>query len=130
MEFYMSKYLLAGAVCALLPFAAIADNPSQSTPDSHAPIGVPGDHLHKQGEWMAAYRYKHQKQSGFRNGRSTVSNNSVLGSYGEAATEMDMGMHMFELMYGISNDLTLMVMPHYMQMSMTHKSLHGGGTFA
>ena len=26
-------------------------------PDSHAPIGVMGDHTHKQGEFMMSYRY-------------------------------------------------------------------------
>ena len=26
-------------------------------PDSHAPIGVMGDHMHKEGEYMISYRY-------------------------------------------------------------------------
>ncbi|NBD18196.1 MAG: hypothetical protein GVY04_19270 [Cyanobacteria bacterium] len=26
-------------------------------PDGHAPIGVMGDHVHGQGEWMLSYRY-------------------------------------------------------------------------
>ena len=33
-----------------------ADSPG-SRPDSHAPIGVMGDHAHKTGEWMLSYRF-------------------------------------------------------------------------
>ena len=28
-------------------------------PDSHAPIGVMGDHMHKEGEWMVSYRFRY-----------------------------------------------------------------------
>lgn len=124
----MLKHILTASICSILTFhAANADSIKTSTPDSHAPLGVMGDHLHKQGEWMAAYKYEYSKSTGLRNGNNHVSNASVLAVYGEAATEMDMGMHMFELMYGVSDELTLMVMPQYMNMSMTHKSSHGGG---
>jgi len=44
----------------LLIFAFLAltygDTPKQARPDSHAPIGVMGDHGHKTGEMMFSYR--------------------------------------------------------------------------
>ena len=125
----MSKHLTVSA-CSLLTLAlftstALADHARK--PDDHAPAGVMGDHLHKQGEWMVGYTYDHTHMSGLRNGNDNANTNQVLGFYGEAATKMDMDMHMFEIMYGVTDDLTLMVMPQYMEMSMTHKSLHGGG---
>ena len=32
--------------------------------DTHAPIGVMGDHLHKQGEIMVSYRYMQMEMAG------------------------------------------------------------------
>jgi hypothetical protein len=119
-------FVSALAFATHLSSAALAEN-TPHQPDDHAPIGVMGDHLHKQGEWMVGYHYQHTRTSGYRNGAHSVSNASVMRQYGEAATEMDMGMHMLEVMYGVSDHLTLMVMPQYMTMDMTHKSSHGRG---
>lgn len=123
------RHLLFASAFALALYTASSASADSKTkqPDDHAPIGIMGDHLHKQGEWMLGYHYKHTRTSGYRNGSGSVSNASVMAAYGEAATEMDMGMHMFEIMYGISDNLTLMVMPHYMTMDMVHESSHGGG---
>lgn len=120
----MRTIILASA-CALAAFAAHADTAKQ--PNNHAPLGVMGDHLHKQGEWMVGYRYELSTTRGMRDGAHSVSNASVMAQYGEIPAEMEMGMHMLEIMYGISDGLTLMVMPQYMQMRMTHSSSHGGG---
>jgi hypothetical protein len=76
---------------------------------------------------MVGYDYERSRTSGYRSGTSKVSNASVMKAYGEAAVEMDMEMHMVEVMYGITDDLTLMIMPQYMAMDMTHQSSHGGG---
>lgn len=121
------RFLMLASACAFAMTTAAAQADGQKQPDDHAPIGVMGDHLHKQGEWMISYKYELSRSTGLRSGAHTVSNNSVLGVYGEAATKMTMDMHMFEIMYGVSDDLTLMVMPQYMQMSMLHQSNHGGG---
>lgn len=128
MEIFVSKSLLT-AVCSILALSAystaMADNISMSS--DHAPIGVSGDHLHKKNEWMVAYQYRQHSMSGFRDGTKKISTDSVLNAYGEAAIDMQMDMQMLEIMYGVSDNLTLMVMPQYMQMDMTHKSNHGGG---
>ena len=34
--------------------------------DSHAPIGVMGEHMHKKGEWMLSYRYMYMDMEGSR----------------------------------------------------------------
>lgn len=123
----MFKQILYMGVCSITTLAATSAAQADSLPDDHAPIGVMGDHLHKQGSWMVSYRYEHTRTSGYRDGSNSISNASVIDAYGEAATKMDMGMHMFEIMYGVNDDLTLMIMPQYMQMSMLHQSSHGGG---
>ncbi|MBI1274126.1 MAG: hypothetical protein GC131_08615 [Alphaproteobacteria bacterium] len=124
----MRNMLFAGA-CALAILPAMAaqahtDTAAVPRPNAHAPIGVMGDHLHKKGEWMAGYHYRRTSMKGLRDGTESVSDASVLATYGETPLDMVMDMHMFELMYGVTDDLTLMVMPQFMQMSMLHKS-HG-----
>lgn len=122
------RYFVFAGVCALALSSVAAAHPTaKKQADDHAPLGVMGDHLHKEGEWMVGYHYERTRMSGYRNGSDKVSNTSVMRAYGEAAINMDMRMHMFEIMYGIRDDLTLMVMPQYMEMNMTHSSLHGGG---
>ena len=41
-------------------------------PDSHAPIGVMGDHLMREGEIMVSYRYMHMDMEGNRTGTERV----------------------------------------------------------
>lgn len=124
----MLKNILMGA-CSIITLAAYSNAYADSTPlpTSHAPIGVMGEHVHKANEWMVDYRYKLTSMSGFKDGTKNVATNTVLGVYGEGATKMDMQMHMFSLMYGITDKLSVMAMPQYMQMDMTHVSLHGAG---
>ena len=123
----MKHFIGAGAFALALLAVSSAQADDRKTPTDHAPIGVEGDHLHKKGEWMVGYDYERSRTSGYRSGTSKVSNASVMKAYGEAAVEMDMEMHMVEVMYGITDDLTLMIMPQYMSMDMTHQSSHGGG---
>jgi len=118
------------SLCSLLAFfsvtaSAFADQ--VKAPDDHAPIGVMGDHLHHEGSWMVGYRYSETHTSGLKDGTHTVADTDLVHTYGEVPSEMKMGMHMFEIMYGVTDDLTLMVMPQYMQMSMTHVA-HNGHT--
>jgi hypothetical protein len=122
----LKKSILLSA-CSLITLASASAVAHQASPIDHAPIGVMGDHLHKKGEWMLSYKFEQTNSSGFKNGNDTVPTSSVLRQYGEGANEMQMQMHMFEVMYGITDDLSVMVMPQFMQMDMTHKSSHGGG---
>lgn len=88
-------------------------------PDDHAPIGVMGDHRHKEGEWMLGFRSSAMHMEGLRNGSDGVSTASVLGRYRMSPQEMDMSMQMLGVMYGASDDLTLMAMLPYIDKEMT-----------
>ncbi len=100
--------------------------------DSHAPIGVMGDHTHEAGEVMLSYRYMTMKMDGHRAGREELTNHQVYNfGYSVAAEEMSMDMHMIGMMYAPTDWLTLMTMVTLVQMNMTmtsnpHAAAHGG----
>ncbi|MEQ8937882.1 MAG: hypothetical protein RLT30_04205, partial [Gammaproteobacteria bacterium] len=45
--------------------------------DSHAPIGVMGDHMHSKGEWMLSYRYMYMEMAGNRIGENSVTPETI-----------------------------------------------------
>jgi len=108
--------------------------------DSHAPIGVMGDHMHHEGEWMFSYRYMAMLMRGNLDGDSQISAETIattvpnrfFGLPGQPATlrvvptDMEMQMHMFGAMYAPSDAVTLMVMGKYLQNSMGHITFAGG----
>ena len=107
--------------------------------DAHAPIGVMGDHLHKSGGWMFAYRYMHMDMQGNRVERDGISADAIATSvpnrfFGRPTqpptlrvvpTEMRMDMHMFGGMYAPSNWLTVMLMSSYIEKQMDHVTYRG-----
>lgn len=123
----MFKKIVLFWLCQIVTLtAAYAHN--TTLPDDHAPIGVMGDHNHKQGEWMAAYRYSHMSMKGTKSGTNDVSAAQVLNNFMVAPLSMDMDMHMFGLMYGVSDSMTIMAMVPYMIKSM--KTLDHNGVYA
>jgi hypothetical protein len=99
-------------------------------PDGHAPAGVMGDHLHHAGEWMVGYHFMFNHAEGLREGTSTRSNAEVLrDGFDSVPLEMDMSMHMLEVMYAPTDWLTVMVMAQYVEMEMAmwhgHTEHHG-----
>lgn len=109
--------------------------------DSHAPIGVMGDHMHKKGEWMLSYRYMRMEMSDSRNGTDDLSTADILatpnrffGTPGQpprlrvVPTDMTMEMHMVGAMYAPSDWLTLMVMGSYVEKEMDHVTYNPPGT--
>ena len=137
---------------ALLPLGllayALSANSAQAHEDDaaashamdHAPIGVMADHRHSKGEWMLSYRYMSMTMDGNRDGRSqlsaediaTGSPNRFAGLPGQPPTlrvvpeHMTMDMHMFGAMYGLNEDVTLMVMTSYIEKEMHHTTFQGG----
>lgn len=104
--------------------------------DAHAPIGVMGDHVHKQGQWMVGYRYMPMHQEGLLDGSDSVSklatySSKDTGGYGyhNAPKDMDMAMHMVEIMYAPTDRWTLMAMLPYITMDMSSE-LHAHGDAA
>lgn len=78
-------------------------------------------HTHPAGMWMVNYKFMHMNMSGLRDGTSDVSVSDVIPMMGTkygymmAPTKMIMDMHMFMLMYGITDRLTLMGMANYQE---------------
>jgi hypothetical protein len=94
-------------------------------PDAQAPIGVMGDHVHKKGRIMPSYRYMRMEMDGNRSGSDDISTADVLNRFMVAPTNMTMEMHMFGLMYGLTDDVNLMVMVPYIEKSMDHVTRAG-----
>lgn len=144
----MNKLLMAGlcaGILGLFPIQAKAQdcNCNNSTglrADSHAPIGVMDDHMHKKGEWMASYRFMRMDMEGNRDGTnnlspetiSTTAPNRFFGAAGQpptlrvVPTEMSTNMHMLGGMVAPSDMLTLMFMANYIDRDMTHITFQGG----
>ena len=104
----------------VLFFCEIALADKISLPDDHAPIGIMGDHNHKAGEWMVSYRYGFMKMDGNRDGTDDLTSAEVLSDFMVAPLDMTMQMHMFGLMYGITDRLTMMGTGSYVRKSMNH----------
>ena len=81
-------------------------------------------HTHPSGMWMVTYKLMHMNMSGLRTDTSDVDLNSVgfkrdkPYNYMMIPTDMTMDMHMFMLMYGITDRLTVMAMANYQINSM------------
>lgn len=130
---------LAIVGCALAASPALADEGHIDALD-HAPIGVMGDHRHAQGEWMFSYRLMHMDMGGVQIGTDSATPEEVVtsvpnrffGAPGQpptlriVPTEMRMDMHMAGLMYGLSDQITLMVMANYVTKEMDHITFAGG----
>ena len=95
-------------------------------PDSHAPLGVMGDHTHNKGEVMLSYRYMRMGMGGNLDGQNNLTPNEVLEQFQVTPLRMTTKMHMFGAMYAPTDELTLMVMAPYVIKSMDH--LTGMGT--
>ncbi len=100
---------------------------------NHAPAGVLFDHmLPEAGDFMVGYRYMYSTESGtLLNGVNAVGDQAIVagGCNGHPCyvtpTRMDMNMHMLDLMYAPTDWLTLMVMPQFVDQSMSMRPLDG-----
>lgn len=129
--------LIAGLALATFSQSLLAD---EIRADSHAPIGVMGDHVHGKGEFMFSYRYMTMDMQGNQKGSTnldpdaivTTEPNRFFGMPGQPPTlrivplEMTMDMHMLGLMYAPNDRLTLMFMTNYWDKSMNHVTYAGG----
>lgn len=109
----------------LLPLTLHEGGWTMARPDSHAPIGVMGDHTHHAGEWMLSYRYMRMEMDGNRDGTDSVSDARVLEDFMVTPTRMTMEMHMIGAMYAPTDDLTLMAMVPFVSNEMDHLTRMG-----
>lgn len=121
-----SKNRLVFGTITLACFAAshvLAHSPangSHSRPDSHAPAGMMYEHMHKKGEWMLGYNIQRLTHDGayYHGTKKVNAHDALLGDYSMLTDKHQMDMHMLHLMYAVSDDFTLMLMPMYMSMDM------------
>lgn len=86
-------------------------------------------HTHPRGQWMLGYSNMHMEMDGNRDGTSNQSEADIFNAgFMIAPTEMSMHMHMFEAMYGVTDNLTVMVMLPYKEITMDHINA-AGATF-
>jgi hypothetical protein len=98
---------------------------SPSRPDSHAPIGVMGDHGHEAGEWMLSFRYMGMAMDDLRTGTNAVRPDEVLQEFPVTPTKMSMQMYMAGLMFAPYDSVTLMGMLPVTALSMDHLTRTG-----
>lgn len=94
----------------------------QNHAQHQAPAGVMGDHLHPKGEWMVSYRYMHMRMDDTYVGSDDVGTARVLQEFMIAPLSMDMDMHMLGAMYGLTDEMTVMLMIPYLDKTMDHRT--------
>ncbi len=118
-----------GALLLIIPTLtpAFADEASATRPDSHAPIGVMGDHRHKAGEWMVSLRHMDMSMKGNLKGRHSIDDAQILNlpnQHGSPAQlrvvpqTMDMKMTMLGAMYAPNDEITFLAMAMQHETSM------------
>ena len=119
---------------------AEADSLSLSGVADHAPIGVMGDHVHDQDEFMLSYRFMHMDMQGNRTGTDSIDADTIAMTvpnrfFGRpmqpstlriVPTEMSMDMHMLGMMYAPAGWVTFMAMGMYIEKDMQHITYRGG----
>ncbi len=114
------KHFVAIATSLVFLFSnANADDSNIHRPDGHAPIGVMRDHTHKKGEAMLSYRLGYMKMKGLRRGSNRVALDESRNKYMMSPRDMDMKMHMFGAMYGVTDNFTIAAMG-----SLIEKEMH------
>jgi len=86
-----------------------------SRPDSHAPIGILGDHTHSKKDVMLSYRFHSEIKSNNLNGNTLMSQEHVIEilGYDKYVSSSIFNTHSIEFMYGITDDVTLMSLFSY-----------------
>lgn len=114
---------------------SFADTPGITRADSHAPIGVMGDHRHKDGEFMFSYRYMSMSMEDNLSGDDSISPEAIVTSVANpfpgpptvrvVPIDMTTNMHMLGMMYAPSDQVTLMAMVNYVEKEMKHATFMG-----
>jgi hypothetical protein len=121
-SFSFIRTLSAVATLAIVSASMLSAAPRA---DSHAPIGVMGDHTHKKGEWMASYRFMSMAMGANYSGSTKVTPAQIHANFMISPVSMDMDMHMLGVMYAPSDKLTLMAMINSLDISMDHLVRNG-----
>ncbi|MCA9738661.1 MAG: hypothetical protein R3E98_09530 [Gemmatimonadota bacterium] len=121
---------LRSAVCALAALA-LATLPAPlraqteaayrtDLPDAHAPAGQSGDHLLPRGSFQIGYRFSNTSFDELREGSTDLTGEDVLNLYPVAPVTRTVLEHELELMYGITDGVTLQVLLPYRDLETGH----------
>ena len=95
-------------------------------PDSHAPIGIMGEHTHEKGEVMLSYRYMYMDmRPNFIGSNKVTPQQTLAAGFMIAPTNMRTESHMIGAMYGLTDDLTLAFMIPHIDKRMDHLVANG-----
>ncbi len=135
MKLKFNNILAMGCVVCMSMTTSYADDKKFSGPHKHAPIGVMGDHTHKEGEFMFSYRYMDMTMSGNLSGSDSISADEIVSTIPNrfgmppnvrvVPLDMTTRMHMIGMMYAPSDSLTLMLMANYIEKEMDHLTYMG-----
>lgn len=67
-------------LCATVFSTGVYAHEAGPTPDSHAPMGVMGDHTHNAGEWMFSYRFMNMSMKDNKKGRDSISPEQIVST--------------------------------------------------
>jgi len=124
----MKRVVVSSVLMSVISVSSAQNLPmSHSKPHHHSevPIGVMGGHTHEKGGVMLSYRYMSMHMDDNRDGTDRLSDSEVLADFPVTPTSMDMQMHMFGAMVGVTDKLTLMAMLPYVSKSMKHLTRSG-----
>ncbi len=139
-NFYKSCIAAATALSLIfISTNANAQNPTCHSSKKNAapttPISIMGEHTHSKGKWMFSYNFERMHMQGNLKGSSSISPETIVTTISNpnappstlrvVPTQMDMDMHMFGAMYGLTDKLTVMAMAMYMQKEMDHITFSG-----
>src|SRR5690606_30263164 len=117
---FMRTHFWSGAA-ALLALAAPAAAQEGTEITVQSPLllpsaGMMNDHMHEGGEAMIGLRFERYRFAGTnQSGTDEIADPAIVAAgYSVRTQSMTMDMVMLDLMYAPTENLTLMVMPHYM----------------
>jgi len=124
---------------ALLAVALEAHEGTAIRADAHAPIGVMGDHMHKQGEWMISFRSMRMNMSGNLQGSNKITDEEIVSTVENRFSsmpgmpvnlrvvpqKMTVSMQMLGLMYAPVDNITLMAMLNFVNKDMDLRTFQG-----
>lgn len=94
-------------------------------PDAAAPVGIVGGMNPRKGRLMPSITYMHMDMEGNRDGTNSVSTSEVLAQFPVTPLSMEVDMLMAGLMYGVTDEISVMAMVPYVWRSMDHVTRMG-----
>ncbi len=89
------------------------------------PVDVHGTHIHQEKEWMVSYQFHFMEMRGNRDGERRLSFAEVLAEFPVTPTRMTVQTSVAEVMYGLTDRVTLMAMIPHHRKKMEHVTRSG-----